>query len=143
MTKLVVFVVIWFDYIIVTDSKVVWDWVWAPTNTFDAFSIYLVCVITSWSSSWCFHVMRNTVWGLSSTGLGQGCFLAFFLKTQGPKFQNSSHILAKTQGFFLKNSWIFFCKTQFFGKSKLHQLLQVWQSWLLFCIIEDEIIFTM
>ena len=59
-------------------------------------------------------------------------FFGFFLKTQGPNFQNSSHILAKTQGFFLKNSWIFFCKTQFFGKSKLHQLLQVWQSWLPF-----------
>jgi len=32
----------------------------------------------------------------------QGCFFGFFLKTQGPKFQNSSHILAKTQGIFSK-----------------------------------------
>ena len=46
MTKLVLFVVDRLDYITETDSKVGFDWVEAPTNMFDAFATYLVCVIT-------------------------------------------------------------------------------------------------
>ena len=41
MTKLVVFVFNWFDYITATDSKVGWDWVEASTNTFDAYAAHL------------------------------------------------------------------------------------------------------
>ena len=47
-----------------------------------------------------------------------GLFFGYFFKTQGPKNQNSSQILAKTQAFFLKNSRQYF-KTQFFGKSEI------------------------
>ena len=50
-----------------------------------------------------------------------GLFFGYFFKTQGPKNQNSSQFLAKTQAFLLKNSRQYF-KTQFFGKSEIHQL---------------------
>ena len=65
--------------------------------------------------------------------------LFYICRLLGLFSQNSRTKISKLKPYFGQNSRIFsqklmdfFCKTQFFGKSKLHQLLQVWQSWLPF-----------